>query len=81
VDAGTSRRWLEPSPVPPARWPRDGRQRSQDRLRAPADTYERVERVRAAVQRKTLGAHVSTSEVFRLALLRGLKVVERRFHR
>jgi len=50
-------------------------------LRAPADTYERAERVRAAVERKTLGAHVSASEILRVAILHGLKVLERRFRR
>lgn len=50
-------------------------------LRLPADVYDRAERVKAAVHRKTLGVNVSTSEVLRLALLHGLKVLERRFPR
>jgi hypothetical protein len=50
-------------------------------IRAPADTYERAERVRAAMQRKNLGARVTTAEVLRVALDHGLKIMERRFRR
>jgi hypothetical protein len=49
-------------------------------LRAPADTYGRAERVRAAIARRTL-AEVTTAEVLRSALLHGLKVLERRNRR
>ena len=50
-------------------------------LRVPAEVYKRAERVREAIGKRTLGAQLSTSEVFRLALLHGLKVLERRFRR
>jgi hypothetical protein len=50
-------------------------------LRAPADVYERAERVRESISRRSLGVEVSTSEVLRRALLHGLKVLERRFRR
>ena len=48
-------------------------------LRLPAEVYARAERVGQAITRETLGAHVSTSEVIRLAMEHGLKVLERRF--
>jgi hypothetical protein len=60
------------------------RTRENDRqiaVRVPADTQGRAERVRAAIQRQSLGLRVTASEVYRQALLHGLKVLERRFHR
>jgi hypothetical protein len=46
-------------------------------LRVPADTYERAEKVRAVIARRTL-VDVTTAEVLRRALLHGMKVLERR---
>jgi hypothetical protein len=54
---------------------------AQIAVRVPADTQDRAERVRTAIQRKGLGVKVTTSEVYRQALLHGLKVLERRFRR
>lgn len=59
----------------------DAKRDRQIAVRVPADTQDRAERIRAAIQRKSLGLRVTTSEVYRQALLHGLKVLERRFHR
>jgi hypothetical protein len=50
-------------------------------LRAPADVYKRAERIRDAMGRGNLGVRVATAEVLRMALMHGLKVLERRFNR
>lgn len=58
------------------------RARENDRqivIRVPGNTQDRAERVRTAIQRKSLGLRVTTSEVYRQALLHGLRVLERRF--
>ena len=57
------------------------RPRKNDRqivLRVPTDTHDGVERVRLAIQ-LGVGVRVTTSEVYRQALLHGLKVLEKRF--
>lgn len=48
-------------------------------LRAPADLYEQAEKIQLAIARQ--GIPVKTADVLRMALERGLKVLERKYRR
>jgi hypothetical protein len=58
----------------------DEEDRERVTLRLPAELLERIERVRVAVEKANRDLPVSENALLRMALRRGLEVLEREYH-